>query len=192
MKNRTLLAGLVVLVVIVAVGGFWLLRRGSDGSEIDLIAELQNPATFKRSTYEGPAAGVPFSVSDVTVAGQTRKAIYAPPHSRIKWKVTVPRRGTVTTWFALREDAWQSGSDGAQFRIGVSDLRTYEEYLREFVNPRDLDRDRRWFEATIDLSAYEGQEVELIFNTDPGPPPPARNHSTNDYCVWAEPRLVAR
>ena len=71
----------------------------------------------------------------------------------------MPRRATLTLWFGLREDAVAKDSDGAQFRIGVSDGRTYEEYLREFVDPKTNETDRRWFDATIDLSAYEGQQV---------------------------------
>ena len=56
---------------------------------------------------------------------------------------------------------------GAQFRIGVAEGRTYEEILKQYVNPKR--GDRRWFSARLDLAAYEGRQVKLIFNTDPGP-----------------------
>ncbi|MEK6629586.1 MAG: hypothetical protein AABY89_02500, partial [Acidobacteriota bacterium] len=73
----------------------------------------------------------------------------------------------------------------------VSDGRTYEPYFTEVVNPHDRDRDRRWLSATIDLSAYEGQLVELNLNTDPGPPKDAAD-KRNDFAVWGEPRVTAR
>jgi hypothetical protein len=57
------------------------------------------------------------------------------------------------------------------------------------VNPKGRDRDRRWLSATIDLSAYEGQLVELNFNTDPGPPKDAGD-SRNDFALWGEPRII--
>jgi hypothetical protein len=193
-KNPKLIAGLAILVVIVIAGSFWMMRRGSGSTTIDLIEQL--PGAVAKVGGEPPTdGGQPFEVKDVTIAGQSRKAIYAPPHSRITYTIQVPRRATLTVWFGLREDAMAKGSDGAQFRIGVSDGRTYEEYLREFVDPKTNERDRRWFDATIDLSAYEGQQVSLILNTDPEPPP-ARPRvprtSAADYAVWAEPKITSK
>ncbi len=65
----------------------------------------------------------------------------------------------------------------------------YEEYLKEVVNPKDRDRDRRWLSATIDLSAYEGQLVEINLNTDPGPPSDDEDRR-NDFALWGEPRVI--
>jgi hypothetical protein len=189
-KNPKLVAGLAVVVVVIIVGSFWMMRRGGEAVTIDLIGQLASAES--RSTFKGTEGGVPFEVKDVAIGGVSRRAIYAPPFSRITYKVEVPRRGTLTTWFALREDGWTGDSDGVQFRIGVSDGRTYEEYLREFVNPKKREKDRRWYEATIDLSAYEGQQVEIVFNTDPGPRRRAKNTAKGDFAVWAEPKLASR
>ena len=191
MKNPKLVAALAVVVVLVIAGSFWMMRRGSGESGIDLTDPAQMQAAVKKILGHPADGGEPFEVKDVTVAGQTHRAIYAPPHSRIIYKIAVPRRAVLTVWFAVREDAWAKECDGAQFRIGVSDGRTYEEYLREFIKPKANERDRRWFDATIDLSAYEGQQVELIFNTDPGPPK-SPNTTVADYAVWAEPRLTSK
>jgi hypothetical protein len=59
------------------------------------------------------------------------------------------------------------------------------------VNPKERDRDRRWLSAEIDLSAYEGQLVEIVLNTDPGPPNDAAD-KRNDFAVWGGPRIVGR
>ena len=48
----------------------------------------------------------------------------------------------------------------------------------------------RWFTARLDLSAYEGRQVKLIFNTDPGPT--GAHDSTNDLAVWGEPRVYSK
>ena len=125
----------------------------------------------------------------MTLAGETHQAIFAPPNSRIRWKVEVPRRGTLEVFYGVRDDAWTAEGNGVQFRVGVSDGRTYEEYLREVVNPKDRDRDRRWLSATIDLSAYEGQLIEINISTDPGPPSDAGD-SRNDFALWGEPRII--
>jgi hypothetical protein len=156
---------------------------------IDLIAEL--PKADKRSTWKAPGEA-PFSVKDVTIDGQTKKTVFAPPFSRITYTIEVPRRGALETAFGLRPDAWTKDCDGVQFRIGVTDGRTYEEYLKELANPRRGKRDRRWFTATIDLSAYEGQTVKLVMSTDPGSPKRAKNTNKDDFAVWAEPKITSR
>jgi len=188
LKNKRVLAGLAVVVILVAAAAFWMLRKGGTAVAVDLVSLL--PEAEKRSNWNEPG-DAPFTVKEITLAGETHKAIFAPPHSRIRWKIEVPRRGTIETFYGVREDAWNAEGNGVQFRIGVSDGRTYEEYLREVVNPKGRDRDRRWLSATIDLSAYEGQLVELNFNTDPGPPKDAGD-KRNDFAVWGEPRVTSR
>ena len=186
LNNKKVVAALAGLAVVVAVVAFWMLRRSGPTAAIDLISLL--PDAQKQTNWK-EAGDAPFSVSDVTLAGQSHKAIFAPPHSRIRWKIEVPRRGTLEIYYGLREDAWTGDGNGVQFRVGVSDGRTYEEYLKEVVNPRDRDRDRRWLTATVDLSAYEGQFVEINLNTDPGPPRDAGDRR-NDFALWGEPRII--
>lgn len=188
LDNKKIAAGLAVLAVVVAAAAFWMLRQGGGAVPIDLVAQLADAQ--KQTTWTEPG-DAPFTVSDVTLQGETHRAIFAPPFSRIRWKVEVPRRGTLELYFGVREDAWEAEGNGAQFRVGVSDGRTYEEYLKEVVNPQARERDRRWLSASIDLSAYEGQLVEINLNTDPGPPRDDRDRR-NDFALWGEPRLVGR
>ena len=186
LNNKNVVAALAALAVLVAVVAFWTLRRGGPAAAIDLVGLL--PDAQKTSTWDG-TGGEPFTVAAVTLAGETRQAIFAPPFSRIRWKVEVPRRGTLEIYYGVREDAWTGEGNGVQFRVGVSDGRSYEEYLKEVVNPKDRDRDRRWLSATIDLSAYEGQLVEINLNTDPGPPRDDKDRR-NDFALWGEPRVI--
>lgn len=188
LNNKRLVAALSGLAILVAVVAIWMMRQGGATVVVDLVSLL--PDAEKRSTWSEPG-DAPFSVKDVTLDGQTHKAIFAPPHSRIRLKLEVPRRGTLEIFFGVREDAWTLDGNGVQFRIGVSDGRTYEEYLREVVNPKGRDRDRRWLSATIDLSAYEGQQVEINLNTDPGPPNDASD-MRNDLALWGDPRIAGR
>jgi hypothetical protein len=187
LKNTKLVAGVIVLAVLVVIVAIWNARRGGEGVTIDLLAQLGDAQ--KRSTWTQTTETL-FGVSDVVIAGKTHKAIFAPPASRIKFKIEVPRRGVLEVFYALREDAWTGDGDGAQFRIGVSDGRTYEEYLREPINPKSRDRDRKWLPATIDLSAYEGQMVEIVLSTDPGAPD--SRDPRNDFCLWGDPKIKGR
>ena len=187
LKNKKLVAALAVLGIIVVVVAVWMLRKGAPAVGIDLLSLLTDAQ--KRSTWAEPG-DAPFTVTDLTIAGETHKAVFAPPHCRLRWKIEVPRRGTLEVFYGVREDAWTADGNGMQFRVGVSDGRTYEEYLREVVNPKGRERDRRWISATIDLSAYEGQLVEINLNTDPGPPNDAAD-KRNDLGYWGEPRIIS-
>ena len=186
LNNKKVVAALAVLAVVVAAVAFWTLRDGGTSAATDLISLL--PEAQKASTWSEPG-DPPFTVADVTLAGQTHKAIFAPPFSRLRFRVEVPRRGTLEIYYGVREDAWTGEGNGVQFRIGVSDGRTYEEYLKEVVHAKDRDRDRRWLSATIDLSAYEGQLVEINLNTEPGPPRDDKDWR-NDFALWGEPRII--
>jgi hypothetical protein len=180
MKNRAVIVVVAVAVLIVAALMVWRMRRPAISNEINLVEQF--PQAEKR-----PSAEV-FELVDVGIDGQQRRSILARPSSRLIYTITVPRDAWLETSFALRPDAWDKPGDGAQFRIGVSEGRTYEELLRQYVNPKR--GDRQWFTARLDLSAYEGRTVKVILNTDPGPPGDA--DTTNDEAVWGAPRVFSQ
>jgi hypothetical protein len=154
---------------------------------IDLIAAFDEAEKRSHRPVEET-----FAVTELEVDGQRRRAIAAHPLSRLIWRITVPRHALLQTWIAVDPEVWDLEGDGVQFRIGVSDGSQYDELLRQHVDPISRRGDRRWVPITLDLSEYQGQAVELIFNTDHGPPD-APVDSRNDRAVWGEPAvLVAR
>jgi hypothetical protein len=184
MSRTRLLLVLAVLVLVAGVAVYFS-TRGPAATAIDLVALFGDTTKAERRALRENA----FATETVTIDGQAKPSILARPAARIIYTVAIPADAWLETSFALKPDVWQKPTDGVQFRIGVSDGRTYEEYLKELVNPKGRDRDRRWLSATIDLSAYEGQLVELNFNTDPGPPKDAGD-SRNDFALWGEPRII--
>jgi hypothetical protein len=176
---------IVGLAAVLAVVGWWYYSATAiKDRAVDLIAELPN--ADRRSNPEPPASN--FQVADVTIDGVTKKSILARPRARITYTVRVPPDAWLDVDFAMRPDSWPLPGDGAQFRVGVSEGRTYDEVLREYVNPKD--GGQKWFSAHLDLSAYEGREVRIILNTDPGPP--NDSDAQNDFAVWGEPHLYSR
>lgn len=171
------------VICLVALGLWYSTRDSLVSNEMDLLAMV--PEAEKRTNVEGEPQ---FVIEPVTVDGVTRRALLARPHSRLIYTVDVPVDAWLETAFAMKPETWDMPGDGAQFRIGISDGRLYEEVLRQYVNPKR--GDRRWFSVRLDLSAYEGRQVKLIFNTDPGPP--EGTDRANDLAVWAEPRVYSK
>jgi len=130
-------------------------------------------------------------VTDATLNGETRRAIFTEAPSRIIWRVTLPEDGWLRVAVGMKPEAWEQEGDGVQFRIGVSDGRQYEPLLTQLVNPVANAGDRRWIPIMLDLSAFGGESVELIFNTDnsaEGRGPDARA----DLALWGAPEVVVR
>jgi hypothetical protein len=182
MSRTRLLLVLAVLVLVAGVAIFF--NRGTAEPAIDLVAMFADPSQAERKANHENA----FATETVTIDGQARASIVARPAARIIYTVRVPADAWLETSFALKPDVWQKPTDGVQFRIGVSEGRTYDELLRQVVVPSR--GDTRWFTARLDLSAYAGRTVKVIFNTDPGPP--GATDVDFDEAVWGAPRIYVK
>jgi hypothetical protein len=183
-NNRWILVA--VAAVVLVIGAYWLMRRGGEPpAAVDLVNQFQ---TADKRSNKGADA---FSVVDVTIDNQTKRAIYMHPTSRLIWHVNVPNDGWLRTSLALKPEAWTQEGDGVLFRIGVSDGRKYDELLNQHVNPFGVQGDRRWIPVIVDLSAYGGESVDIIFNTNSSLPGKG-NDERADFSVWGDPQIYVR
>lgn len=184
-KNQWMLVAAVAVVLV--VGAFWVMRRGGEPpTAIDLVDQF--PTAEKRSPDPIPET---FSVIDVTIDNQTKRAISMRPTSRLIYRISVPNDAWLRTALALKPEAWTQEGDGVLFRVGVSDGRKYDELLNQHVNPFAVQGDRRWIPIVVDLSAYGGETVDLIFNTNASLPNKGDDRR-NDLSVWGEPQIYVR
>jgi hypothetical protein len=184
MKNYRWLLAVALAVIIVL--GFWIWRRTEPPREIDLITAYETAE--KRSSL--PVAQA-FRITSATIENEEKRGIFMHPESRLIFKVTLPENAWLRTSLAILPKAWENkSSDGVLFRMGISDGRKYDELLNQHVNPRAVVEDRRWIPVAVDLSAYAGQQVDLILNTNSSPPRRPGN-SAADHAFWAEPRVTA-
>ncbi len=56
----------------------------------------------------------------------------------------------------------------------------------KYIDPKNNPADCRWFDESLDLSAYAGEEVEIILVTHAGP----QNNEAYDWAYWIAPRLI--
>jgi hypothetical protein len=180
---------LVLVAAAVIAGGWWYLRGGG-GAPTALVLTDLFPQAEKRSTMPIEQA---YQVMDVTIDNQTRRSIFMHPTSRLIFKgVTLPRDAWLRVWVALRPEVWERPEgDGVLFRFGVSDGRTYDDLVRQHVDPQHNQGDRRWIPLEVDLSSYGGLSVDLIFNTESALPGRGDNPA-NDWAVWGSPEVFLR
>ena len=171
------------LVVGLATLGLWLrVGHGTRGVAVDFVRQFES-ASVRRPDREA------FAVRDVIVAGESKPSITVQQPTRVAWDLTVPDHAWVETEVALLEEAWTRAGDGVLFRIGISLDGRYDELVNQAVNPFARPDDRRWIPVVVDLSAYGGRAVSVIFNTGPGV---EGNNRDNDLGVWGSPRIVTR
>jgi hypothetical protein len=180
----------IAVIVLAVVGYYFWQRQSGDAVAIDLVTLFDGLPASNKVTHAGPLA---FKKGPETVAGVTRPSIFMHPPSRLIYeKQVLPDNGRLRAWIAVKEEAWtQDGSDGVLFLFGVNDGREYTELLNQYVDPRHNANDRGWLPVDIDLTAFAGQEVTLIFNTRVSLPRQAPNGAF-DFAVWGEPAIVER
>jgi hypothetical protein len=179
MKSSRAVLTAVVIVLVVAAGWFVFRRGGAE--RVDLLAQYE----------QAQKKGGTFAVADATLAGETKRAISAPANGRIIFHVRVPEDGWLKVSLGVKPEAWTVEGNGVYFYAGVSDGRSFEKLFDQTLNPFANASERRWIPVTVDLSAYAGSEMDVIFNTvasGPGGPPDDRG----DMPLWGAPEIVRR
>jgi hypothetical protein len=179
--NRAVMAAIVVLVVIAA--GWWLLGRGGGSSAIDLLE------TYPEARKQPNETVVP--IVEATLDGQTKRAIASQGPSRITWPVRVPDDAWLRVDVGMQPEVWDKANEGAYFFVVVSDGRSSDILFSQHVHPFANTADRKWMPAFIDLSAYAGEQVDVIFNVRAGVAGKSGNF-TNILALWGEPAIVIR
>jgi hypothetical protein len=153
---------------------------------VDLVEAFRGAE--KRTTLD---PGVAFSMDPQTIAGVTRRAIYAHPPSRIIYHdIAVPDRARLELFLAVKEEAWDKETDGVYFRVGVSHGAMYQELAARTLDPYRNPADRGWIPLSFDLSPFAGQTVNVVFNTQHSAPGGTDN-GMYDFAVFGEPRIVS-
>ena len=179
--KRGVITAIVVLVLIAA--GWWFFGRSGGSSTIDLLE------TFPQAKKQPDAARL--QIVDATVNGETKRAIVSDGATRITWSVRVPDDAWLRVDVAMQPETWQKENLGTYFFVMVSDGRNDEMIFSQHVHPFANAADRKWMPAFIDLSAYAGEQVDLIFNVRSGVGGKSTNF-TNIVALWGAPAIVVR
>ena len=103
----------------------------------------------------------------------------------------MPNDGWLKVALGLKPEAWEKEGNGVYFFVGVSDGHAYEDLFTQTVNPFRNPSERRWIPVMVDLSAYAGQDMEIIFNTRASGPGQGAD-PRHDLPLWGAPEIVTR
>ena len=115
-----------------------------------------------------------------------RPVLQMHPPSSVLYTVEVPPQARLYAAAALSPEVWlPERGDGVLFIVRVVVDGVEETIYYQEIDPKNRPEDRRWHDFDVDLSAYAGQTITLLFMTYP--------LDTNewDQAAWAMPLLMA-
>jgi hypothetical protein len=110
------------------------------------------------------------------------------PSTKVAFKTVVDARAPIFEGFAVIKENPAEPTDGAGFTVELRAKGATETLVRVFLDPRSAPADWAGRAIRTDLTRHAGEEVELVFSTDPGP----RGDRTGDWAGWAGLRFVAK
>lgn len=116
-----------------------------------------------------------FARMAVTRDTVTRDSLYLPAPGSARFSVAVPAGARLRFGYALAPAPTPGSAGKADFLVKVND---------ELLWSASASAADGWGEASVDLSAYAGQQVSLSLATDPDGP------NLEDYAAFATPEIV--
>jgi hypothetical protein len=171
---------------------FSYLRTLPKEEENDLVRIFKrrfNIDNFSQIIKRGP--DVKALLSNIEIASVIKPAIFAPPPTKITWRLKVPVYGMgLRVGFGIIEEAWDKTGDGVVFSIKAKDEKNEEdiELLSKYINPKVNRQERKWFQETLDLTRFKGREILLVFETSGSVASPIKKEvdTSYDYAIWSQ------
>lgn len=178
---------LVLVLIVASAAGYWYwTSRSERGLVVDLVEAFRGAE--KRTNVGSVEAA--FAMDPQTIAGETKPAIYMHPASRVTYRgILVPKGARLRAFLAIKDEAWDKGTDGVYFRIGISSKGVFTDYVKRHLDPFRVKADRAWVPVEVDLSPYADQTVDVVFNTEPSLPG-YTPHAGYDFAVIGAPVIV--
>ncbi len=143
-------------------------RLERDAVEIQSIRFLGKEALFPES----------YGAKRVKVGRETRSALYAHCPVEIGFRgVAIPEAGVLQTALAIFSE--ESVDEGTRLPPAVFEILVREGGSTTLVLERPMGRQRQWHDCRIDLSAWAGRSVDLIFH--------ARSEAAEQVAAWSDP-----
>lgn len=168
----------------------WLAIRPSDRSARVALSDIELAREYTRIADGDMPSD---DAAPVAIGEGTRPAAVAPAPSRLRLRLQVPvGRSRLSVGYGVVPEAWDTCPNGVGFVASLEDG-TQRRLFEAFLDPVRRAGDRRWFDHEIDLTAFAGGSVTLVFDTlgsDPAvPAAPADNRRA--WAAWSAPLLIS-
>jgi|GEM_PF-1284930 len=181
----------LVVLPLAAVELTWLY----DLVSADRLARMQIAYDFidqwETARQDHPQSeGETIALRDWTIENETRRVLYQHPAfsgaSHLTYSVHLEQGAKLAFAVAMAPESWTQPGDGATFAIYLQTNQDTEQLFSTYIDPKHNEQDRRWHSQVVDLNAYAGQTVTLIFETGIGP----GGDFQYDWAGWGEPQLL--
>jgi hypothetical protein len=100
--------------------------------------------------------------------------------------ISIPEKAYLNFEISLDPQVWSPDKgDGVGYQIYVNTMVPENLIFSQYIDPKHNATEQRWNPYQLDLSPYAGENVTLIFSTNPGP----INDGTYDWAWWGNPRI---
>jgi len=134
------------------------------------------------------------NVSTFKAGGEERKVLFAHPaicvgdtSTIVSFReLNIKKGDTLDFGMGINEDAWDKPGDGVEFEVIVKSDEVMTSVFTKYIDPKGNEADRKWFDEGLDLNAFAGKTIEVLFKTSAGP----RNDPEFDWSGWSGPAIV--
>ena len=177
----------ISLLLACLVTGAGMLGCGAVDPAVKTVKIFDLLAAFPRATIETPSPDH-VSLGGFKVAGESHQGIFLHPASSVLFPpIHISANAVLRFKFGVMEDAWVKPGDGVEFTVFIQGPAAAKQKIySRYVDPKNNQEDRHWFEEQIPLLSYGDQDIRITLATGPGP----ANDSVDDWGVWAEPQIV--
>jgi hypothetical protein len=123
-------------------------------------------------------------MNQLDVYGEKRDAIVTVAPGRIIYELPADRGGEMLFFGVGMPYALGDGAEGFVLIDQIPTNRLDTVY-RRYLNPAANISDRRWFDASVDLSPYKDKAIRVVFGARPGP----AGNNYADWFAWSTPTL---
>ena len=124
------------------------------------------------------------------INGEKRSILFESPDNQTTVTVDIPKRGKLSFGIGLDPAVWSPEfGDGVYFTLYARNLKTNEvqQIFNRYINPKELQSDRRWLDQEVDMGKFAGQQVALTFETTSG----QKGDNQFDWAGWSSPILFS-
>jgi tetratricopeptide (TPR) repeat protein len=128
---------------------------------------------------------------EIAINGDRRQVLFGHPKSTIRYPVDVSDDTLLAFAVATMPESWTQSGDGVTFNIYVESgegAKTRQRVFTSHIDPKHNYADQRWLSYTVDLHAWAGQSVTIVFETEAG----SAGDDRYDWAVWGAPRMIRR